>query len=1063
MKNNILTLIFIFIISVFSYITVSAETITVEGENYASANFTPIIKTNAPEFSGSSIMLLYQPYQTGYVYKISYKVNVGTAGGYKMLVTSTLLNTSYTCDYYIQVNNSTTFNTSNNYQFIKNIDSTTCPNIIAQYDLGYVPLAAGENTITFIIKDDIRSDNYVAFFMDCFELEYTPFSISALKPQGAAGVFEKNQDVIYNVEFNYYAPAKTRYSYRVKDFWSKNVKGNSFTLEENTITSSINIGQLDSGWYTLDILDGKKTISSTSFSVVSPVSERTAQNTPFAMDFASDWLVTTGEDDIRNYTKAAKMAGVQWVRERYRWGSIEPQKDTFSFDSITRTANIISSEGLKILNVFHDTPDWAKESGYLPENLFDIYNMQKQTASALKGKIQAWELWNEEDTAFASETADEYSAFLKAGAIGIADADGTILKTFGGFADSSANSEYMDLCMQNQVMKYSDIYNCHVYGKVPEDSIPSYSDSKLKDHIDTEYAYDDGKHPVWVSEGGAPIISATERDERINQAKANVIVNIKSLANGTSKHFWFILPKYAEGNNEFGIFYNASRPAPAYSAYAAMTNALGKAEYKGKMSELPTGAEGYLFSDGEKDVAVFWSQTPTYVQFKAAQGIKLTNIMGVKRDVSPCNGYINIPVSSYPIYVTFNGECQIEDYYPCVRNEQNYVANTFDTQDRIVMSQKFTGDNYNSPKINGYSILEGQDNKCVLKVYNFNNTPQTGTITASADSGYVLSKTTEMVSIPAMDSVQIEFNITTDQNAEYGKTKFLKFEGEFGGAPISKSVSRIVANKTEPVIPDGIFPNSTVANWDLTGISSGNAVTASVPGSGEVTFKVDFASGIAWFYPVFYVDSATAAVLPQKSGICVWIYAENDIPQVESSIFCYMKDGRKYFPGDNNRILLKAGWHQIVWKWEDFQLQYSPLGNANETRPFDLTLINYISIGINSATLTNIPPYTVKGFGYFTNTQVPEIKKEITFEGLQDGGIYEENHIPQVTAVLPENIDFTNVEVKLCNNNYHNFNIADDKATINLNGLCKGQYSLLVTAKTNMDYIYRQSIEFYVD
>lgn len=91
----------------------------------------------------------------------------------------------------------------------------------------------------------------------------------------------------------------------------------------------------------------------------------------------------------------------------------------------------------------------------------------------------------------------------------------------GGFANSPADTRYMDICMMNDFMEYSDLYNYHAYASGGKDyeSTPSLDSVELRENRDilTVYGYDNRR--TWITEGGISIRDGVELSRR-QQARA---------------------------------------------------------------------------------------------------------------------------------------------------------------------------------------------------------------------------------------------------------------------------------------------------------------------------------------------------------------------------------------------------------------------------------------------------------------------------------------------------------------------------------------------------------------
>ena len=146
------------------------------------------------------------------------------------------------------------------------------------------------------------------------------------------------------------------------------------------------------------ISDGNENIYNSGFSVVHNMNER-KNNTHFAMDFAG-MALTSGETEVRNLSRALRLAGINTVRERYYW--------TYSEALRQHNNQTVANEGLDIINMFNDSPQNLLSGGYMADDLFEVYNFQKSYAGNYQGLVDYMEVWNEEDTSFATETADRY-------------------------------------------------------------------------------------------------------------------------------------------------------------------------------------------------------------------------------------------------------------------------------------------------------------------------------------------------------------------------------------------------------------------------------------------------------------------------------------------------------------------------------------------------------------------------------------------------------------------------------------------------------------------------------
>ena len=146
------------------------------------------------------------------------------------------------------------------------------------------------------------------------------------------------------------------------------------------------------------------------------------------------------KDTVLGKVQEAKFG---WIRQQVRWSSVETSKGQFGnnytaqLDSFVNAAN---AKGLNILLSPISSPAWTGSvqvdgSGGLPTNPQDFADFVGFLADRYKGKIAAYEMWNEEN--YARETGGTvnvaaYLPILKAGYTVLKAKDPNITVVFGG-------------------------------------------------------------------------------------------------------------------------------------------------------------------------------------------------------------------------------------------------------------------------------------------------------------------------------------------------------------------------------------------------------------------------------------------------------------------------------------------------------------------------------------------------------------------------------------------------------------------------------------------------------
>jgi polysaccharide biosynthesis protein PslG len=190
-----------------------------------------------------------------------------------------------------------------------------------------------------------------------------------------------------------------------------------------------------------------------------------------------------GLDSGTKETMFSNVTGAQfgWIRQQVRWSSYEPVKGQFGNNYVAQLDALINATAAKGVNIMLspvNAPDWAGGPG-LPSNPQDFADFIGFMANRYKGKVQAYEIWNEEN--YAVETGGNlnhddpggaYLPILKAGYQTLKASDPNITVVFGGMtptgvpdSDPRAINEvhYLQLMYQKHpdVKNYYDVFGAH--------------------------------------------------------------------------------------------------------------------------------------------------------------------------------------------------------------------------------------------------------------------------------------------------------------------------------------------------------------------------------------------------------------------------------------------------------------------------------------------------------------------------------------------------------------------------------------------------------------------------
>lgn len=133
----------------------------------------------------------------------------------------------------------------------------------------------------------------------------------------------------------------------------------------------------------------------------------------FALFFALAFARAAAADDLSPYGvnvhapggaqlvsqfDRVEQAGIGWVRIDFIWAAIQPQRGVYDWQHYDALVAAAQQRGLSILAIIAYTPGWATDGAEIsgvPRDVEDWKTFCDKAAKRYRGKIAAWELWNE--------------------------------------------------------------------------------------------------------------------------------------------------------------------------------------------------------------------------------------------------------------------------------------------------------------------------------------------------------------------------------------------------------------------------------------------------------------------------------------------------------------------------------------------------------------------------------------------------------------------------------------------------------------------------------------------
>ena len=141
----------------------------------------------------------------------------------------------------------------------------------------------------------------------------------------------------------------------------------------------------------------------------------------------------------------AREAGFNWVRQQVSWEDLQGVNRLFAWGELDSVVESAQRNKEKLILSVAKSPKWASPNTNkgMPVNAFDFGNLMYMMARHYKGKVEAYELWNEEN--LQGETGSpvnvaQYVDLLKQGYSGVKWGDPDSVALFGALTPTGVNN-----------------------------------------------------------------------------------------------------------------------------------------------------------------------------------------------------------------------------------------------------------------------------------------------------------------------------------------------------------------------------------------------------------------------------------------------------------------------------------------------------------------------------------------------------------------------------------------------------------------------------------------------
>jgi len=193
--------------------------------------------------------------------------------------------------------------------------------------------------------------------------------------------------------------------------------------------------------------------------------------------------------------------GAQWIRQTFRWDSINPAPGEWDFDRFDRVMDFADEHRIKVIAVLAYDVGWIhtdrKPARYIDKDQLAYYlEYVAQTVTHYKGRVDAWEIWNEPNVTFWKGSNQEFYRLCLAAIPLIKEIDPETPVLVG--ATFRVPSKFIHGLIDSRVLEAADALSIHPYGINPAET------ARL---IQKAISIVEENHPgkqVWITEIGYP-------------------------------------------------------------------------------------------------------------------------------------------------------------------------------------------------------------------------------------------------------------------------------------------------------------------------------------------------------------------------------------------------------------------------------------------------------------------------------------------------------------------------------------------------------------------------------
>jgi hypothetical protein len=359
--------------------------------------------------------------------------------------------------------------------------------------------------------------------------------------------------------------------------------------------------------------------------------------------------------------------GVKWILYTFYWNRLEPEKGKIDFSHYDSYVDNGKKAGKKIVAVLaYDVPwihpDGKRKRYIAPENIPLFLDFVEKTVDHFRGRVDAWEIWNEPNFMFWKGSDKEFFELAKLTALKIRETDPQANILGGAFW--RVPKGFIRAMFKAGALENVDGLAFHPYAVNPGGAV------RLYDKFISVLAEFNYSGPVWVTEMGYPTGGWYPTSVSEDEQPSYVVKTITGVASrGARALLWYeLFDSYNKGKSEeprnsetyFGLLYPDYTRKKGFHAYSLCANYLAGKEYRPDLIEkngLPKTLIIFYFAGKTgNNTLVLWNDKNSTIKVHVSFGNS-----GLLHDVStggntPIPGKIELDIGPVPVIITWDDE-----------------------------------------------------------------------------------------------------------------------------------------------------------------------------------------------------------------------------------------------------------------------------------------------------------------------------------------------------------------------------------------------------------------------